>query len=74
MSANTVASDLNPEGVLRFYLDIRIDAREMRAWPPQCLTAFFDGLARAVEAAEIAREAIRQEQAAKAALGALKGP
>lgn len=39
-----------PEGVLRFDLSIRVDADEMKHWPPQCIKAFFDGIARAQEA------------------------
>lgn len=48
-----------PEGVLRFSLELAVPAEEMRLWPPQCVRAFFDGIARAQEATAMARMAIK---------------
>ena len=50
------------EGVLRFSLDICVDMNEMKRWPPQCIRAFFDGISRAEEATNCAREAIASER------------
>jgi hypothetical protein len=44
------------EGVLHFSFEINVNLREMRDWPPQCIRQFFDGIARAREAVNFARE------------------
>lgn len=53
----------SPEGVLRFNLELSVDTDEMRHWPPLCVKAFFDGIARAQEATNFAREAIAKRGA-----------
>jgi len=41
------------EGVVRFYVELRIDPREMRDWSADRIKAFFDGLSQAIAAREL---------------------
>lgn len=59
-----VRSETTPEGVLRFSLELNIDMAEMREWPAPCVTAFFDGIARAQEAVAYARDSIIEKRRA----------
>ena len=39
-------------GIIGLHLSIKVDAQQMASWPTERITAFFDGLAKAIEAAE----------------------
>lgn len=66
--------ETTPEGVLRVHLELSIDAREMREWPTQCVSAFFDGIARAQEATTHARAAMMERQRDTAAARPTSAP
>jgi hypothetical protein len=53
-------TDSTLEGVIHLHIDLRVDAREMRHWPPQCIARFFEGIALTQGAVSHAREAMRQ--------------
>jgi hypothetical protein len=52
-----------PDGVLHFSLNLDVDMRELREWTPAELGAFFAGIARAQEAASVARTRLVEKAA-----------
>lgn len=48
--SNYYAQFATPEGVLRLYLDLKIDLGEMKTWEPARIEQFFEGLAMAARA------------------------
>jgi hypothetical protein len=42
---------LDSDGIVRLHGDVSIDSKEMSAWEPSRITAFFDGLAKSITAA-----------------------
>lgn len=47
MSAPSFAEN---EGLVAFYVDLRVSVKEMATWSPERITAFFDGIRKAMNA------------------------
>jgi hypothetical protein len=58
--------NVDPEGVLRFNLEIKVELAEMKEWPVGCVQAFFDCIAKAREATVFAREEIALRRGSRA--------
>jgi hypothetical protein len=50
LGSSYYAQFATPEGVLRLYLDLKVDLDEMKTWEPARIEQFFEGMAMAAHA------------------------